>query len=118
MDILPSENTLLEMIISVILKIMLTGVNVVWWKKKIKLSTKQSVCSETHFLPIHLGAMQLSKRIYFEFSMHLTRNKNTTQNDFLSYIFIYLEQKKKKSNHQLLIMEKKKNTTKTTSPNT
>lgn len=34
MDILPSENTLLEMIISVILKIMLTGVNVVWWKKK------------------------------------------------------------------------------------
>lgn len=53
--------------------------------------------------------MQLSKRIYFEFSMHLTRNKNTTQNDFLSYIFIYLEQKKKKFNHQLLIIEKKKN---------
>lgn len=48
--------------------------------------------------------------------MHLTRNKNTTQNDFLSYIFIYLEQKKKKSNHQLLIMEKKKTHNKNNEP--
>lgn len=87
-------------------------------EKKIQLSTKQSVCSETHFLPIHLGAMQLSKRIYFEFSMHLTRNKNTTQNDFLSYIFIYLEQKKKKVQPSITDnRKKKKTTTKTTSPN-
>lgn len=93
------------MIISVILKTLLTGVHVVWWKKipqNSKLSAEQSVGSETHFPPIHLGAMQLSKGIYFEFSMHnkhreehLTRNKNTTQNNFFSYIFIYLEQQKK-----------------------
>lgn len=40
--------------------------------------------------------------------MHLTRNKNTTQNDFLSYIFIYLEQKKKKVQPSITDNRKKK----------